>query len=410
MKLPALARLTACFALAGLGSPLPAQVHAACCRCASFYEVSDKGAGFLRHHVGFCPKCQTAMGGNPEAYLDRLRGRHAGLADAAGLTNRRLMEMIRKRDAARDSIYGRDGSLFGASTALLSLASEGVSGTFKTIAKATKEGVKWYNRAADTLEGDLRWVLDAGKDWVRGRTVGPAEEKAKLKAAAAAGRAYYARTKDARGATQVFLSSHEGLTKGVSVVQSATNFHDKLGKLADGLQDYLEHRADAQRLHQEWEQLTDEMLKIEEEMKKLQHCLDLMEQQAKGGSARRAPPGPGWGARFASTDALAEERRRLRALVHPASEPNESALRSALQSARLAQTDAAELIRHLDDDFVPPLLPFWFDLQEDLGRDFGRALLEWADPAADKASRLFDRMFRRAQGAIDEVQRGRPRE
>lgn len=409
MSLSAIARLVAILVLGFASTPLVAQVHAACCRCASFYEVSDKGAGFLRHHVGFCPKCTTEMGGGGEAYLARLRGRHGGLADAAGHTNRRLMEAIRQRDAARDSIYGRDGTMFGASTALLSLASEGVSGTFKNIAKAAKEGVKWYNRVADTLEGNTQWVLDAGKDWVRANTVGAAEDKAKLKVAAAAGRAYYERTKDARGATQVFLQSRENITKGVSVVQSAIKFHDKLGKFADSLQAYLEHRADAQRLHAEWEQITDDMLKLEEEMKKLQHCLDLMQQQAQGKSAGHSPE-HGWGARFAAADPIAEQRRQLKALVYPENEPNESALRSALDSARLAEADAADLVRHLEQEFIPPLLPFWYDLQAELGRDYARALLEWADPASDKAVRLFDRAVRRANGAVDEAKRARPRD
>lgn len=397
MKLTAYFRcvLGAAALLAAL--PLPAETHASCCRCGGFYKLSDEGFGYLRHHVGFCPACTAEMGGDVAAYLERLRGRQRGINEAALLTNQRKREAEEKRDKARDSIYGREGHAVGFFSSLMSFAAQGAGGTFKAVAKHVKTGLKWYNRAADSLEHDFNWVYQEGKGWVKKHTVGAAQDKAKLKAAAAIGQSYYNSTKDARGATQRFLAAHKDIKRGVSVLEGAIDFHDKTSKLADAIQAYLEYRGDAARLEKEKDELDAAAQKIQDERDKLEHCLEL--QRAQDASKKSgALPAAAWTARFARLDAPAPRRTAQAPAPH---EPNEGALRSALTALRLLEKDLAEFEQHLDADFLPPLLPFWLDVQDEFSRDLNHDLLRLADPAAEKASSLFDRIIRRAEGAAD---------
>lgn len=406
------------------GPRLQAETHAACCRCESFYKLSDEGFGFLRHHIGFCPKCTAEMGGDPSQYLDKLRGRVRGLADAAQLTLRQLKGSgdekgaIQKRDEARDSIYGREGSATGFFTALLGLASEGAGGAIKKVAGGVKKGLGYYNKAADTMEGDAGWVLDEGKNWVKGKTVGEAKKKALLKAAAAMGRNHYNQTGDARGATKKFLGAHDDLKKGVSLLESAIKFYEKTDKLANGIQAYLEARADVERLWKEWNDITDQMEVLLKEISKVQHCLDLQKEQEKNKQSLVRPGptpggrriGPEWTVRFARATTPADERAELKALVFPTNAPDAAALQSALTALQRLRTELADFIRQLEEEMLPPLLPFWYDLQPDLGRDFAKALLEWADPATDKAGRQYDRVIRYGRGISEDLKRAAPKQ
>lgn len=399
------------------GSRLQAETHASCCRCESFYKLSDEGFGYMRHHIGFCPKCTAEMGGDPEQYLTRLKGRHKGLSDAAALTNRRVMEADRARDQARDSIYGREGSATGFFTALIGLASEGAGGAIKKVGSGVKKGLGYYNKAADTLEGDLGWVLDEGKGWVEGKTIGAVKDKAKdkaiLKAAAAIGRNHYSQTGDARGATKKFLGAHGDIKKGVSILESAIKFYEKTDKLANGIQDYLEHRADAERLNKEKDDLDDLAQKVQNEMDKLRHCLELQKQQGQSTDLHRPADWPAprwagtedWTVRFASVMTLADKQAELKV----PDEPDAAALKSALTALQRLRTELADFIRQLEEEMVPPLLPFWYDCQAELGRDLAKALLEWADPATDKAGRQYDRVIRYGQGIEADVKRAAPK-
>lgn len=394
---------------------LMAETDAACCLCGSFYKLSDEGFGFLRHHIGFCPKCTEEMGGNPEGFLARLRGRHRGLSDAALLTNRQIGKANQARDQARDSIYGREGLATGFFTALMGLASEGAGGAIKNVAKGVKKGLGWYNKAADTLEGDLGWTLDEGKDWVEGKTVGEAKKTAMRKAAAGMAQSYQAG--NPRATTDQFLRAHGDIKKGVSLLESAIKFYEKTDKLANGIQAYLEARADAERLFKEWNDLLDQMDLLQEEITKLEHCLELQREQEKKSTSfydHPEPPGRRWDGtgqgqvRFASVTTTADERAKLKALVYPPGEPNAAALKSALTALQRLRTDLTDFIRQLEEEMLPPLLPFWFDLQAELGRDLAKALLEWAEPATDKAARQYDRVIRYGEGIAEDVKRANP--
>ena len=400
------------------GARLRAETDASCCRCESFYKLSDEGFGYLRHHIGFCPKCTAEMGGDPAQFLARLRGRHKGLSDAALLTNQQARKSDLARDKARDSIYGREGSATSFFTALIGLASEGAGGAIKKVGSGVKKGLGYYNKAADTLEGDLGWALDEGKGWVEGKTIGAAKDKAVLKAAAAVGSSYYKETGDARGATKKFLGAHGDIKKGVSILESAIKFHDKTDKLANGIQDYLEHRADAERLHKEWEDLTNQMDLLQKEISKLEHCLELQkEQQDKKQSQAHPPAAPDgrwsgqerWTVRFASATKPVDERAELKALIYPPGEPDAVALQSALTALQRLRTELTDFIRQIEEEMLPPLLPFWYDLQAELGRDLAKALLEWADPATDKAARQYDRVMRYGAGISEDLKRSAPK-
>lgn len=424
MKTRTITLISAVVGLLSYAGHLRAETHAACCRCQSFYKLSDEGFGFLRHHIGFCPKCTTEMGGDASQYLDKLRGQVRGLADAARLTLRQLKGSgdekgaIQKRDEARDSIYGREGSATGFFTALLGLASEGAGGAIKKVGSGVKKGLGYYNKAADTMEGDAGWILDEGKNWVKGKTVGEAKKKALLKTAAAMGRNHYNQTGDARGATKKFLGAHDDLKKGVSLLESAIKFYEKTDKLANGIQAYLEARADVERLWKEWNDITDQMQVLIDEISKVQHCLDLQKEQEKNKQSlflpgptpgRRRAGAEGWTVRFASATTPADERAQLKALVYPPGEPNATAMQSALTALQRLRTELADFIRQLEEEMLPPLLPFWYDLQPDLGRDFAKALLEWADPATEKAGRQYDRVIRYGQGIEEDVKRAAPK-
>lgn len=391
------------------GIRVEAETHAACCRCASFYKLSDEGFGFMRHHVGFCPKCTAEMGGDVAAYIERLRGRHRGLADAAMLTNRRVMEAVRARDTARDSIYGRDGSATQFFTSLIGIASEGAGGAIKKVGLGVKKGLGYYNKAADTLEGDSRWVLDEGKGWVKDRTVGEAKKTAMRKAAAAMAQSYQGG--NPRATTDQFLKAHGDIKKGVSLLESAIKFYEKTDKLANGIQDYLEHRGDAERLEKEKSDLDDQMQVIQDEITKLEHCLEMQKEQQAKKQSRTAPRvnDGAWTVRFASATPAADERAKLKALVYPPGEPDAATLKAALASLERLKVELRDFIRELEEEMVPPLLPFWFDLQTDLGRPLAKALLEWADPASEKAGRLYDRVIRYGQGIEADIKRAAPK-
>lgn len=384
-----------------IANELPAETNASCCRCASFYKLSDEGFGYLRHHVGFCPKCTEEMGGSVDAYLDKLRGRNRGLADAARLTLEQIKKSTAARDKARDSIYGRNGSATGFFKSLLSFSAEGANGAFKTVAKNVKKGLGWYNKAADTVQGDFKWVEKEGKAWVEGKTVGAAKDKALLKSAAAMGGSYYKQTGDARGATKQFLNAHGDLKKGVSVLEAAIDFYEKTDKLANGIQAYLEHRADAERQWKEWNSLVDDMEKLLAEIAKMEHCRQLMQQGSQGAARRRS----GWTYAHASETTLADERAAVKELVFPTDGPNAAALRSALSTLTQLRSNLAEFQNNLEQELLPPLLPFWYDVQTELGWDFSKALMEWADQPSESAARQFDRLVRFGEGVADDIRR-----
>jgi hypothetical protein len=406
---PAMPPRTALFALItalGLlaaGGRLAAEVHAACCRCASFFVVEPTGAGFLRHHIGFCPRCTSEMGGSAEAYLEQLRGKNRGLTDAAQLTLAQLRQAIRQRDAARDSIYGTKGSATKFFTSLINLASEGAKGAVKEVGKNVKKGLSWYNRGHDTGQGDFKWVAAEGKKWVEGKTVGKAKDKAALKAAAAIGRNYFDRTGDARGATNRFLDAHRDIKKGVSILESAIDFYEKTDALANGIQEYLEQRGNALRLEKEWNDIMDEVEKVLAEIAKIQHCLDLKAQQSKSG-ASTGRGNRGWTGRFASADAIAMQRAEVKALVHPRDEPDAGPMGSALASLKQLRPQLEGFIKELEEEMLPPLLPFWLEVEEEFGPKLNRALLEWADPSVERASRQYDRIMRYGEGAVEHLQ------
>lgn len=403
---PRFALLLSAFFL--LSTPAIAETHAACCRCGSFYKLSDEGFGFMRHHVGFCPKCTAEMGGSVDAYLDKLRGQNRGLADAAQLTLQQLRAAAAKRDAARDAIYGREGLATGFFSALAGFAAEGASGTFKTVAKYAKQGLDWYNKAADSIEGDFNWVWEEGKGWVKGRTVGAAKNKAVLKSAAAMGRSYYERTGDARGATNQFLSAHADIKKGVSVLESAIKFYEKTDKLANGIQEYLEQRGNAERLGREWDEITDKMEELLAQIAKLEHCRELLQQQNASGSSQSAMDRrPGWTARFAGVPA--SERAAVKALAFPSDEPDESALRRTHSTLQQLRTHLDAFRANLENEFLPPLLPFWLEVQSDFGAKLNTALLAWATPVADATAREYSRIVRFGEGAADSLRRSTPR-
>lgn len=398
------------------GTRLPAETDAACCRCGSFYKLSDEGFGFLRHHIGFCPKCTAEMGGSVEAYLEKLRGKNRGLADAARLTLAQIRASTAARDKARDAIYGSSGLATGFFKSLMSFAAEGTNGAIKTVAKNVKKGLGWYNKAKDTLQGDFKWVINEGKGWVSDKTVGAAKDKALIKTAAAMGQSYRDRGGSPRGATNQFLNAHSDLKKGVSILEGALDFYEKTDKLANGIQDYLEHRANAERLWKEWNDITDQMEALLKEIARLEHCRELQQQQ--GGSSRldreTEPPARRWdvagGARvrFASATTLADERAGLKALVFPPNEPNAAALKSALPALQRLRTELTAFHRNLDEDVIPPLLIFWLDLQGEVGPEFAKALLEWADAPTDLAARQFDRVLRYGEGIAEDVKRANP--
>ena len=395
---------------------LLAETDASCCRCKSLYKLSDEGFGFLRHHIGFCPKCTEEMGGNIDAYLEKLRGKNRGLADAAQLTLAQIRQSTAARDKARDAIYGGKGLATGFFKSLMSFAAEGASGTIKTVATNVKKGLGWYNKASDSLQGDFKWVIKEGKSWVSDKTVGAAKDKALIKTAAAMGQSYRDRGGSPRGATNQFLNAHSDLKKGVSILEGAIDFYEKTDQLANGIQDYLEHRANAQRLWKEWNDITDQMEALLKEIAQLEHCRELQKQQGKTSrmeleaepSHRRWAGAEEATVRFASATIPADEPAAVKALVFPPKEPNAAALQSALSALQRLRTELSAFIRNLDEEVIPPLLFFWLDLQGATGPEFAKALLEWADAPTDLAARQFDRLIRYGDGIAEDVKRANP--
>lgn len=399
------------------GTQLKAETDATCCRCESFYKLSDEGFGFLRHHIGFCPKCTAEMGGSVDAYLEKLQGKNRGLADAAQLTLAQIRQSTAARDKARDAIYGSKGLATDFFKSLMSFAAEGTNGALKTVAKNVKKGLGWYNNASDTLQGDFKWVINEGKSWVDNKTVGAAKDKVLIKTAAAMGQNYRDNGGSAQGATKQFLNAHADLKKGVSILEGAIDFYEKTDKLANGIQEYLEHRANAERLWKEWNEIGDQMEVLLKEIAKLEHCRELQqEQQRKSSGLRREAESPsrqlaraeGWTVHFASATFQVDERAELKALVFPPGEPNAAALQSALTALQRLRTELTDFRRILEEDVVSPLLFFWLDLQGEVGPEFAKALLEWADAPADLAARQFDRLMRYGAGISEDVKRAAP--
>ena len=112
---------------------------------------------------------------------------------------------------------------------------------------------------------------------------------------------------------------------------------------------------------------------------------------------------------WASAKESTDERATLKALVYDSNQPNADALKSALDSLLRLKTDLAAFRKNLDEEFLPPLLPFWLDAQDDLGPKLSKALLEWAGPATELVARQFDRAVRYGEGISDSVKRAQPR-
>ena len=230
------------------------------------------------------------------------------------------------------------------------------------------------------------------------------------------GQSYRDRGGSPQGATKQFLDAHSDLKQGVSILEGAIDFYEKTDKLANGIQDYLDHRANAERLWKEWNDITDQMEILLKEIAKLEHCRELLQQQGKSSGLHRQAEPPaqrwawaeGWTVRFASVATIADERAQLKALVFPPSEPDASPLQSALASIQRLRTDLADFRHNLEENVVPPLLFFWLDLQGEVGPEFAKALLEWADAPTDLTARQFDRLIRYGAGISEDLKRAAP--
>lgn len=370
-----------------------AQQHAACCFCGDWYVLSEEGFGFARHHVDLCPDCKAKFG-SVDAELEKLRGKLRGLREAADLTLQRLREAIAKRDAARDSIYGRNGQATKFFKSLMSFAAQGAGGAFKKIASGISKGLKWYDRGMRTAEGDVAWALDEGQDWAKDQAV----DKAALKIAAENARRYYEQTKDARGATDRLLSGNAGLKKGLKFFEGAQGFYDATDGLANAIQEYLEARADAQRLEKEWNEIVDQMEPILADIAKLEHCRQAANAQGRAGAAGERPVHLlVMQAADAGDDltivALNAQRAEVKAMMDESNQPLESDLTLMREPLDKLKADLGSLQGHVENEVAPLLLPFWHDLQDDMGPELSRALLELAGPAVDSADDQFEQIM-----------------
>jgi hypothetical protein len=407
-----------------------AQIHAACCMCGNFYELQPQGAGFARNHVDFCPDCVAKYGPMNQA-LDRLQGRLKGLKEAADLALQELREGLAARDKARDAIYGTRGSAVGFFKSLASFAGQGTKSGIKTVAKTLNKGITWYNRGQSLLAGDYKPLVDAGTGMLTDKAKDKVTDTAIRKAAAAAARRHYEQTRDASGSTKTFLNRQSDLKGGLAFAEGAKDFYEKTDKLANTIQDYLDAREKVNRAQKDWEDATEQMMKVLEVIEKVRHC-QAAAAGNPGADARprwRAPrvgamvitgaaaivtlqtTAPAKSAAPAATtapalslattatelEALIAQRALVAKLVADDPGPASDQLRVFLKKLPEIRSAAQALVEQADVAW-PPVAVLAMDVQPELGPELTRALVELAEPAWAELEKRYDALMALTSG------------
>lgn len=177
------------------------------------------------------------------------------IKDAYEITEGKFRESEQKRNQARDAIFGLNGSLRKASTALLSLASSAASA-------GVKKAVDVFKLVMGTADGvglsDAKDAASAlGYKTSVSEVLSDAATKEGLRSATRQANAYLEQTGDHSGALRTYAGSIQRseqlqakakqVTGTIGVVTGAADFASNTSSLADHIQDYLEHSADAAR-------------------------------------------------------------------------------------------------------------------------------------------------------------------
>jgi len=144
---------------------LPTTGHYVCCKCGSFFEHDEWTWGLDRSVIALCPDCaaeyEADYGSLEEAaamLAEDIRGMHARSKQKRSAYN----DWVERYDAARDSIWGFQGSLAKTSVSMLGIAAAGAGGSqWKSLAKAS-QGLQWTQTGLDLAQGPDDWMNWAG--------------------------------------------------------------------------------------------------------------------------------------------------------------------------------------------------------------------------------------------------------
>lgn len=256
-----------------------------------------------------------------------------------------------------------------------------------------------------------------------------AKDKAALKAAAAIARRHYAQTRDARGATKTFLDRQADIKKGFALAEAAKEFYDKTDKLANGIQDYLDAREKTKRAQKDWDDATDQMMEVIEVIEKVEHCKKLAAENSGNADARpqrlwfdrhallrlplvavlqttlpaknsaAATTAPAGSLETTATEraALVAQRVAIRKRVDDDPGPTDAQLRAFLKKLPEIRAAARALAEQAEEAW-PPVAPLALELQDDLGPELTRALVEQAAPAWTELVQRYDRLLALTSG------------
>ncbi|HUP46915.1 MAG TPA: hypothetical protein VM779_15520 [Thermoanaerobaculia bacterium] len=302
------------------------------------------------------------------AKLSRLIDGMRALREAYEMHEASFIEAERNRDAARDSIYGFSGTLSQFFVSLGGFAAEGLKGSLGDLVGLIGSGLglaQEYSgdNVAQAVVGMSATDLAFSPAEAAGvsNAVRKADEVLKATGSDSQALRTYA---DEIGRSDALRAKGQNVVKGLSVVVSARDYIDKTNGLADSIQDYLDHRSEANS-HKE----------------NMENTQDLMaEKQTEIDEARAALDGPCPGIPSTRTTPRRNQMiettpvYRLVQATAPAAEP--AATPEELRTAVAALQDVEAKMSNA----ITWLLPFFAGVTDDASPELQRALLRRAEP------------------------------
>lgn len=265
-----------------------AEVHATCCKCASWYRLSEKGSGFARHHVGLCGKCKGEYG-PLDAALARKLGRLRAQRDEILALQRQIQQTQENLDEIRDGIYGLNGKAVAFFKNLMGLAALAGGKVLAEIANKSQTMLEAAQLGHAVGSGDGKAMKEFAAGKIRSKVEDQLQEEM-LGQNAKAARDLYDRTKDAKTATDQMLQQNKlvrGLFKAWSYLNALKDYYKACDELAKAVREWLELKKEVEGLKENLARLETEMEKTLDEIACIRS--ELRNQGGGGGESPQEP-------------------------------------------------------------------------------------------------------------------------
>ncbi len=139
-------------------------IDAACCQCGEWFKTEEEGVGFDDTYVGLCGTCGANYEVNYGSLEEAVTAKGDEVQELAAKARQKrgaYDDWINRNDAARDSIFGFNGSLAQVSVSMLGIAAAGAGGSsWKWVAKSS-HGIQWTQTGMNLAQGH-----DLPEDWM----------------------------------------------------------------------------------------------------------------------------------------------------------------------------------------------------------------------------------------------------